>query len=132
VELVDEQDHLAVAVLDLLEDGLQALLELARNFAPAISAPRSSEITRLSFRPSGTSPRTIRWARPSTIAVLPTPGSPMRTGLFFVRRDRTWIVRRISSSRPTTGSSLPARRLGGQVAAVLLEGRRTCPRGSAT
>ena len=29
VELVDEQDDLAVAVLDLLEDGLEALLELA-------------------------------------------------------------------------------------------------------
>ena len=43
------------------------------------------------------------------MAVLPTPGSPMRTGLFFVRRDRTWMTRRISSSRPMTGSSLPAR-----------------------
>ena len=29
VELVDEQDHLALGVLDLLEDGLEALLELA-------------------------------------------------------------------------------------------------------
>ena len=25
------------------------------------------------------------------MAVLPTPGSPMSTGLFFVRRDSTWI-----------------------------------------
>ena len=49
----------------------------------------------------------MRWARPSTIAVLPTPGSPMRTGLFLVRRLRTWMTRRISSSRPMTGSSLP-------------------------
>jgi hypothetical protein len=24
------------------------------------------------------------------MAVLPTPGSPMSTGLFFVRRDSTW------------------------------------------
>ena len=80
-----------------------------RNLAPAISAPRSSPTTRLSLRPSGTSPRTIRWARPSTIAVLPTPGSPIRTGLFLVRRLRTWMTRRISSSRPMTGSSEPAR-----------------------
>src|SRR5690625_6908896 len=29
---------------------------------------------------SGTSPLTIRWARPSTIADLPTPGSPISTG----------------------------------------------------
>ena len=43
------------------------------------------------------------------MAVLPTPGSPMSTGLFFVRRESTWITRRISSSRPMTGSSLPLR-----------------------
>ena len=43
------------------------------------------------------------------MAVLPTPGSPIRTGLFFVRRDSTWMTRRISSSRPMTGSSLPER-----------------------
>ena len=80
-----------------------------RYFAPAISAPRSRPTTRLSFRPSGTSPRTMRCARPSTIAVLPTPGSPMRTGLFFVRRLSTWMTRRISSSRPMTGSRIPLR-----------------------
>ena len=80
-----------------------------RNLEPAMSAPRSSVMTRLSLSVSGTSPRTIRWARPSAMAVLPTPGSPMRTGLFLVRRLRTWMTRRISSSRPMTGSSLPAR-----------------------
>ena len=58
---------------------------------------------------SGTSPRTMRCAMPSTIAVLPTPGSPMSTGLFFVRRESTCITRRISSSRPMTGSILPLR-----------------------
>ena len=51
----------------------------------------------------------MRRARPSTIAVLPTPGSPMSTGLFLVRRDSTWMTRRISSSRPMTGSIFPAR-----------------------
>ena len=61
---------------------------------------------RLFFSVSGTSPRTTRRASPSTIAVLPTPGSPMRTGLFFVRRARIWMARRISSSRPITGSIL--------------------------
>ena len=35
--------------------------------------------------------------------------------------DSTWIVRRISSSRPITGSSLPARADLGEVAPVLLE-----------
>ena len=67
----------------------------------------SSAITRRSRSDSGTSPATIRCASPSTIAVLPTPGSPIRTGLFLVRRESTWITRRISSSRPMTGSSLP-------------------------
>ena len=80
-----------------------------RYFAPATIAPRSSAISRLSCSDVGTSPSTMRWASPSTIAVLPTPGSPISTGLFFVRRESTWIVRRISSSRPITGSSLPVR-----------------------
>ncbi len=69
----------------------------------------SSDSTRLFFSVSGTSPLTMRCASPSTMAVLPTPGSPISTGLFLVRRCRIWITRRISSSRPMTGSSLPAR-----------------------
>ena len=80
-----------------------------RYFAPASIAPRSSATSRLPRNDSGTSPATIRWASPSTTAVLPTPGSPMRTGLFFVRRDSTWTTRRISASRPMTGSMPPAR-----------------------
>uniref|UniRef100_J3M8Y8 Uncharacterized protein n=1 Tax=Oryza brachyantha TaxID=4533 RepID=J3M8Y8_ORYBR len=79
-----------------------------RYLAPATSAPMSSAMRRTSRRLLGTSPRTMRCARPSTTAGLPTPGSPMRTGLFFVRRDRMRTTRRISSSRPMTGSSLPA------------------------
>ncbi len=45
-------------------------------------------------------------ARPSATAVLPTPGSPIRTGLFFVRLARICITRSISLSLPTTGSNL--------------------------
>ena len=60
-----------------------------RYLAPAIKAPISKESTRLFFKPSGTSPLTIRCAKPSTIAVLPTPGSPINTGLFLVRRCNT-------------------------------------------
>ena len=80
-----------------------------RYLAPATIDPRSSAMTRLPFSPSGTSPSMMRLASPSTMAVLPTPGSPIRTGLFLVRRDSTWMTRRISSSRPMTGSSLPSR-----------------------
>ena len=80
-----------------------------RYLAPATMEARSRAIRVLPRRLSGTSPATIRWARPSTTAVLPTPGSPMSTGLFLVRRLRTWMMRRISASRPITGSSLPER-----------------------
>ncbi len=47
----------------------------------------------------------MRDASPSTIAVLPTPGSPTSTGLFLVRRERICMIRSISISRPITGSS---------------------------
>ena len=80
-----------------------------RYCAPAIIAPRSSDTMLLPRNDSGTSPSTMRWASPSTTAVFPTPGSPMSTGLFFVRRDSTWTTRRISVSRPMTGSSSPRR-----------------------
>ena len=84
----------------------------------------SSVSRRLPCSVSGTSPATMRWARPSTMAVLPTPGSPMRTGLFLVRRERIWMTRSISFARPMTGSSLPARAACGQVDAELVDGGR--------
>ena len=56
----------------------------------------------------GTSPETTFWAKPSTIAVLPTPGSPIRTGLFFVLLERICITRSISVVLPMTGSNFPS------------------------
>ena len=76
-----------------------------RYLAPATSAPISRLNTLRFFRFSGTSPRTMRCASPSAMAVLPTPGSPISTGLFFVFRLRMRITLRISASRPITGSS---------------------------
>ena len=55
-----------------------------RYFVPATIRLRSSASTRLSARKLGTSPSAIFCASPSTIAVLPTPGSPISTGLFFI------------------------------------------------
>ncbi len=78
-----------------------------RYFAPASNAPISSDKTRFPFNPSGTSPLIIRCAKPSAMAVLPTPGSPIKTGLFLVLRCNTWTVLLISSSLPMTGSSFP-------------------------
>ena len=94
----------------LLETSFKTAFNLSSNsplyLAPAINAPISSEKIILSFNPSGTSPLTILSAKPSTIAVLPTPGSPIRTGLFFVLLERILIVLLISSSLPITGSNL--------------------------
>ena len=80
-----------------------------RYLAPATSPGRSSVQTFWFMRFSGTLPAAISCANPSTIAVLPTPGSPRISGLFLVRRDKISIIREISFSRPMTGSSLPAR-----------------------
>ncbi|OQC49574.1 MAG: hypothetical protein BWX58_00676 [Deltaproteobacteria bacterium ADurb.Bin026] len=77
--------------------------------APASIAPRSSESTFLFFNVSGMSPLIILCANPSTMAVLPTPGSPIMTGLFLVLLESTCMTRLTSSSLPMTGSSLPLR-----------------------
>ena len=77
--------------------------------------------TVLSRSPSGTSPRTMRWASPSTIAVLPTPGSPISTGLFFVLRDRIWIDAADLGVAADHRVELAGAGLGDQVAAVLLQ-----------
>ncbi len=77
--------------------------------APANIEAKSRLIISLSLRMLGTSPDAIRCARPSTSAVLPTPGSPNNIGLFLVRLVRICIKRLISLSRPTTGSSLRSR-----------------------
>ena len=79
-----------------------------RYFVPATTVPISKDITLLSFNVSGISLFTIDSAKPSAIAVLPTPGSPISTGLFFVRRLNTSTTRVISCSRPITGSKRPS------------------------
>ncbi len=80
---------------------------------PRIPVPWTKETTsrRITFLFNsfcGTSPSTIFWARPSTTAVFPTPASPVRTGLFLVRRFKISVTRFISRSRPITGSIWPA------------------------
>ncbi len=79
-----------------------------RYLVPAIIEDRSRVTTLLPARISGTRFSMMRCARPSTIAVLPTPGSPIKTGLFLVRRDNTCMTRSISRLRPITGSRRPS------------------------
>ena len=80
-----------------------------RYLVPATTDARSRARMRLRASSGGASPRAKRCARPSTMAVLPTPGSPTRTGLFLVRRERMRTTRPISRSRSKTGSSRPSR-----------------------
>ena len=68
----------------------------------------SSASTRLPFKLGVTCPAAMRWARASARALLPTPGSPKRHGLFFWRRHKISIMRSSSSSRQSTGSSWPS------------------------
>ncbi|RWX48254.1 hypothetical protein H206_05156 [Candidatus Electrothrix aarhusensis] len=75
--------------------------------APASSNPMSKTSREVPRIASGTSPSTMRRASPSTTAVLPTPASPTQMGLFFRRRAKISIIRRISWSRPKTWSILP-------------------------
>ena len=78
-----------------------------RYLAPEISDAKSSSQIVLFFNDDGTSPFTILKASPSTIAVLPTPGSPINTGLFLVLLVNILVIERISSSLPITGSIFP-------------------------
>ncbi len=97
---------------------------------PRIPVPCTRETTFnemifLSCNLAGTEPSTICWANPSTTAVLPTPASPIKTGLFLVLLFKISITRAISWSRPITGSILP--RLARAVKSVPYWSRRERP-----
>ena len=77
-------------------------------FAPDKSEVKSSEKMNLFLSVSGTRFRINNSETPSIIAVFPTPASPIRQGLFFVRLLKTCSSRPISSSLPMTGSSFPS------------------------
>ncbi len=108
VQLVDEEDDAALGLLTSLRTAFSRSSNSPRYLAPAIREPMSRAKMVLSFRGGGDVPLTMRWASPSAMAVLPTPGSPMSTGLFLLLRLRIRMTLRISSSRPMTGSSLLA------------------------
>jgi hypothetical protein len=59
-----------------------------RYLDPAISKPKSNVIIFLPCNVIGTCPPMICKASPSATAVLPTPGSPSKIGLFFLRLDK--------------------------------------------
>ena len=78
-----------------------------RYCVPATIEAISNVTMRLFINRWGTWFFTISWAKPSTRALLPTPGSPIKIGLFFLRRVRICATRWISLWRPTIGSNQP-------------------------
>ncbi len=79
-----------------------------RYLVPATRLAKSSITTRLLKSTRDTFLCIILKAKPSAIAVFPTPGSPIRIGLFFLRLDKICETRSISFSLPTMASSLPS------------------------
>src|SRR5699024_9615479 len=92
-----------------------------RYLAPATMAERSRAIRLLSRSESGTSPSTMRCARPSTTAVLPTPGSDEHR---VVLRAAGQYLHHAADLRVPSDDrvDLALTRRGGQVHAVLLQG----------
>jgi hypothetical protein len=85
VQLVDEEDDAPLGLGDVLEDRLEPLLELAAELGPGDERPHVQGDDLALLQALGHVARDDPLRQPSTIAVLPTPGSPIRTGLFFVR-----------------------------------------------
>ncbi len=79
-----------------------------RYLEPATIPDKSRVSTLLFCITSGIFPAAISCASPSTTAVLPTPGSPTRHGLFLVRLLNISTSLLISASLPITGSSFPS------------------------
>ena len=73
-----------------------------RYLVPATMPAMSRAITRLLKSTGEVCFLAMNMASPSTMALLPTPGSPMSIGLFFFLRHRISVTRLISSSLPTT------------------------------
>ena len=82
-----------------------------RYFVPATRLAIFRLISRFSFSCGGTRPAAIRWASPSAMAVLPTPGSPIKAGLFLFFRLKIPITASISRSLPMIGSKVLAFRI---------------------
>jgi hypothetical protein len=108
VQLVDEQDHRAGGVGDLLEHGLQAVLELAAVLGAGeqradVECDHAAVAQRLGH---------VAGDDPLGEALddrgLADAGLADQDGVVLGAPARIWITRRISASRPITGSSLPS------------------------
>ena len=109
VQLVDEGDDLAIGVRDLLRAPPLAALRTRHGTSHRRLIDARSRAIRRLRRSDSARRRRRSAARVHRRCGLAHPGSPIRNGLFLVRRDRTWMTRRISASRPITGSIRPSR-----------------------
>ena len=109
VQLVDEQDHPALGVLDLLEDGLEPLLELAAELGPGDQRAQVERDDPLVAEGLGHVAADDALGQAFDDGRLADARLADQDRVVLGPRDRTWMTRRISSSRPMTGSSLPAR-----------------------
>ena len=73
-----------------------------RYLVPATKEDISIDIIFLFFKAFGTSPFFILLASSSTIALFPTPASPIKRGLFLFFLNSVSVIKSISFSRPTT------------------------------
>ena len=109
VQLVDEQQDPALGGRDLVQHGLEPLLELAAVLRAGDERAHVEGEDRLVPQALGHVAVDDPLGQTLDDRGLADAGSPISTGLFFVLRDRIWTTRRISASRPMTGSSLPVR-----------------------
>ena len=122
VQLVDERDDLAGGALDLFQDGLQPLFELAAVLArrrpsrPGRGDQRSCRAATRGRRRRRCAGPALRRSRSCRRRVhRSAPGCSWSGG------DSTCTTRRISVSRPMTGSSLPSRAVRVRSVRVLLQ-----------
>jgi len=105
-----EQDDLASASVISIIPAFSGL-KLATVFRASPPGPQIQRHQALGFQHVRNVTGTILCASPSTMAVLPTPGSPIIQDCSFVRRARICITRE-SLVPPMTGSSLSGREIG--------------------
>ena len=107
VGFVDEEDDRRGRGLHFFDQALQPVLEFALDARAGLQQGQIERAQRDVLQRRGHVALGDAQAKPSTTAVLPTPASPVRIGLFWRRRVRMSTIWRISKSRPRTGSILP-------------------------
>jgi len=121
MQLVDEQNDLPLESSISLSTALSRSSNSPRYFAPAsIGAQVERDHTPV-LQNFGDVAGNNPLCQASTIAVLPTPGSPISTGLFLVRRDKHLHHPSDLFVPPNDGVKLSAPRLLGQIAGITLQ-----------